>query len=104
MPTPMKLLHMTALALASWYLLIPMFDPRTGKMASLPLSEWNQEGIFETAAECARAKRSLIDEYRKHGAPPRVLDVLTSQAQCIASDDARLNGKVPYGLAPLPQR
>ena len=100
----MKLAHCAAVALAGWYLLVPMFDPRTGKTVSLPISEWNEEGVFDTSSECAQAKRALIEEYRKHGAERRVLEVLNSKAECVASDDARLAGKVPFRLGPSPQR
>ncbi len=96
----MKLRHIAALALAGWYLLIPMFDPKSGKVVSLPLSEWNEEGIFDTAADCAAAKRNLVEEYRKHGASRRVQDIVSKEAECVASDDSRLKGKAPFSLAP----
>lgn len=98
----MKLCHITALALASWYLLVPMFDPKSGKVVSLPMAEWNEEGIFETEKDCLAAKRSLADEYKKHGAAPRVQNVVSNQASCVLSDDPRLQGKAPYGLGPAP--
>jgi hypothetical protein len=90
--------HVAAMALASWYLLVPMFDPKSGRVISLPMSDWNEEGIFDTAKECAAAKKNLVEEYRKHGASSRVQNILSSQAACVASDDPSLEGKVPFSL------
>jgi len=100
----MKLRHITALAAASWYLLVPMFDPRSGKVISLPLSEWNEEGIFDSEKDCLNAKRTLVEEYRKTGvgAAERIQNVVNSQATCVASDDRRLQGRVPFSLGPPP--
>jgi hypothetical protein len=96
----MKLRHIAALALAGWYLLIPMFDPKSGKVFNLPLAQWNEEGLFDTAVECAAAKRNLAEDYRKHGASRRVQDIVSKQGECVASDDRRLSGKAPFSLAP----
>ncbi len=98
----MKLRHVAALALASWYLLIPMFDPKSGKVISLPMSDWNEEGIFDSEAECTAARRSLAEDYRKNRAPSRIVDLVASQGKCVLSDDPRLGGKVPYSLGPAP--
>jgi len=98
----MKPRHIAALALASWYLLVPMFDPKSGKVVPLPLPEWNEEGIYDSATECAAARRDLIGDYGRAGASHRVLETLTSQSTCVLSDDARLQGQVPFSLGPPP--
>ncbi len=96
----MKLHHIAALALASWYLLIPMFDPRSGRVVPLPISQWNEEGIFDSAAECAAAKRNLVEDYKRNKASRAIQEVISSQGACVLSDDPRLAGKVPYSLGP----
>jgi hypothetical protein len=98
----MKVRHVTALALASWYLLVPMFDPKSGKTVSLPMAQWNEEGIFDAENDCVAAKRNLIDEYKKLGVAPRIQNIISAQASCVASDDPRLQGKVPFSLRPPP--
>lgn len=96
----MKPCHVIALSLVSWYLLVPMFDPRSGKSVALPLGEWNEEGIFDNEKDCTTAKRNLADEYKKHGASAKVQSIVNAQASCVLSDDPRLEGKVPFSLGP----
>lgn len=98
----MKLRHIVALSLASWYLMVPMFDPKSGKVVPLPMSEWNEEGIFDTEKDCLNARRALADEYKKHGAASKVQNVVNTQASCVLSDDPRIQGKVPFSLGPAP--
>ncbi|MBV8136725.1 MAG: hypothetical protein JO121_14005 [Deltaproteobacteria bacterium] len=102
MRSHMRLTHIAALAAASWYLLVPMFDPKSGKVVPLAISEWNEEGIFDSEKDCLNAKRSLVEEYRMSGAAPRVQNIVSAQAACVASDDPRLQGKVPFSLGPPP--
>lgn len=97
----MKLRHIVALSLASWYLMVPMFDPKSGKVVPLPMAEWNEEGIFDTEKDCLNAKRNLADEYKKHGANPKVPNIVNTHGSCVLSDDPRIQGKAPYGLAPV---
>jgi hypothetical protein len=98
----MRLSHIAALAAASWYLLVPMFDPRSGKVVPLAMSEWNEEGIFDSEKDCLNAKRNLVEEYRRTGGAPRIQNIVSAQAGCVASDDPRLQGKVPFSLGPPP--
>jgi hypothetical protein len=97
----MKLHRLPALALASWYLLMPMFDPHNGKVVSLPLYEWTQEGIFENEKDCTAAKLRLVEDYEKNHAPRIVLNLIATKTMCVLSDDPRLEGKTPYSLAPV---
>jgi len=97
----MNLYRLIALVLVSWYLLVPMFDPKSGRAISLPLSDWNEEGIFDSLKECESAKAKLTQEYQRHGASRGILNIVGGQSQCVASDDPRLNGKVPYSLGPI---
>jgi hypothetical protein len=100
----MRLTHIAVLLAASWYLLVPLFDPKSGKVVPLAMSEWNEEGIFDSEKDCLDAKRNLVEEYRRTGAgaAPRIQNILSSQASCVASDDPRLQGKVPFSLGPPP--
>jgi len=100
----MRLTHIAALAAASWYLLVPMFDPKSGKVVPLAMSEWNEEGIFDSEKDCLDARRNLVEEYRRTGAAARLQNIVSAQAGCVASDDPRLQGKVPFSLGPPPSQ
>ena len=81
-------------------MLVPMFDPRSGKVVPLAMSEWNEEGIFDSEKDCLSAKHNLVEEYRRTGAAPRIQNIVSAQAGCVTSDDPRLQGKVPFSLGP----
>src|SRR5262249_33842457 len=98
----MKLTHIAALAAASWYLLIPMFDPRSGKVVPLAMSEWNEEGIFDGKKVGLAASGNLVEEYRRTGAAPGIKIFVSARVGCVGSDDPRLQGKVPFSLGPPP--
>ena len=102
--------HAAALALVGWYLMVPPIADCVGSTASNPckrsrISQWYIETVFDAAADCQRAEKSLIQqavqqldtEFDKSAAAPatykqaRLLNEVS--AQCIASDDPRLKGK-----------
>ena len=64
------------------------------------MSEWNEEGIFDSEKDCLSAKHNLVEEYRRTGAAPRIQNIVSAQAGCVTSDDPRLQGKVPFSLGP----
>lgn len=94
----MNLRHAAALALVGWYLMSPLVDHKAEKLLyEAPLTYWEHEGSFDTAAECERKLRDNV----------RVMSNLTMKstdrspgynlglnsalaAKCIASDDPRL--------------
>jgi hypothetical protein len=92
----MKLRHTTALALVGWYLLMPVLDPHSWEpvRGTLPLSRWSNEGSYDTARECMRARDELLDKFYKLNVPPKAIAGLMT-GQCIASDDPRLKGGAP---------
>jgi hypothetical protein len=98
----MKPRHAAALALVSWYLIMPpSFDSTT------PLSKWNRIGTFDSIDKCASFKLTVQQEIsdpagqekiRKEAAKtgkPWNRDLAISRskaAQCVSSDDLRLKG------------
>jgi hypothetical protein len=70
--------HAAALALVSWYLMVPP-GPNPARAYYTPLSRWKLIGNFDSDAACKKAQAA-----RLYGRP--VLSI------CIASDDLRLKG------------
>lgn len=96
--------HAAALALVSFYLLTPPMTQSPVAIsihANLPLSEWENQGTFDTKEECERGKAEIVAQhptptgYWEHwrdgfrsfeGSAMRL-------SQCISSDDPRLKEK-----------
>jgi hypothetical protein len=114
--------HAAALALVGWYLIEPIPD-RDGKLLyEAPLTYWEQEGSFDTAAECQREREWWTRELERIEQKERKkseaqkereeteMDAMSKSqpgtarksrglglkaadaAKCIASDDPRLKG------------
>jgi hypothetical protein len=100
--TAMKPRHAAALALVSWYLIMPpSFD------STIPLSKWNRISTFDSIDKCASFKLTVQQEIndpagqekiRKEAAKtgtPWNSDLAISRskaAQCVSTDDPRLKG------------
>ena len=90
--TWMKLRHAAAIALVSWYLMIPprtahdhvTFDDRA------PLASWFVFSAHDAAHECEGAKFLNREAHKQSGDP---MKAALDSAQCIATDDPRLKGK-----------
>lgn len=86
--------HAAALALVGWYLMMP--PVLSGPHPDAPLGEWEIIGVYDKAAECTDAQdkmRSLgIDADRAKRKLGGRMEART-MAECVATDDPRLNGK-----------
>ncbi len=49
----------SAFAAGGWYLLIPPRDSEQKILDSKPLSQWHQQGAYDSASECEAVKDSL---------------------------------------------
>jgi hypothetical protein len=103
----MKPRHAAALALVAWYLIAPpprtedgtVYDPKA------PLSEWQMIGKFDTIEDCrtypGREPEIMHGFYVDHPELPPSAELndkaawnhLMEHAQCVKTDDPRLNGK-----------
>jgi len=87
--------HVVALALAGWYLMMP---PITGNkvLEHAALSQWQTAASFDSARECDAKKKDFASQSQKliSDASPSVklLARAESLAQCVDSADARLKG------------
>ena len=78
---------------SGWYLMMPILDPHNSwKPLQLPLSQWDHEGSYDTARDCAEAREDLLNQFRKDKMPERALEAEMMLGQCIATDDPRLKG------------
>ncbi len=96
----MKPRHAAALALVGWYLMSPLVDQKAAKIVyEAPLTYWEHEGSFDTAAECERKRKENVRWItnltikRTDTSPGSHLGLDSAlAAKCIASDDPRLKG------------
>jgi hypothetical protein len=95
----MYLRHAAALALASWYLLIPVPSetfgtPQAQLRRDLPLGRWKILHTFESRPDCEKMRGVMIWAVRDNNNSADPTKRLGSQAaqysECIASDDPRL--------------
>lgn len=87
----MNLRNAVILAFGGWYLMMPVVDPHGAwKPVPLPLSQWDNEGSYDSASQCMDAREHLLNEFKMDGMPKPGLTVMNSLGQCIASDDPRL--------------
>ena len=106
----MKLRHAAALALVGWYLMVPPIVVRTlGNMIgmdadqSAPLSQWTIFRSYDTASSCMAERDARMKAFGHDPvtAPSDSSDLrgklyssaLNRSAQCISTDDPRLNAK-----------
>jgi hypothetical protein len=95
----MKPRHTAALVLVGWYLLVPH-----DMLQSPPVSDWEHYASYDTAKECESAKselgREAVKSERLNGCEttdPHLstvchYDFAKENAQCVSTDDSRLNG------------
>ena len=111
----MNLRHTAALALVGWVLLIPPLVLPESELRpepldvdrKAPLSDWIQEGSFDRAEDCEKARRALPDEVKNQrtviipGAMGAAeiershanLVMGAVSARCVRTDDPRLKSK-----------
>jgi hypothetical protein len=96
----MKLRHAAALALVGWYLMVPPPKVAGRLLVDLdaPLSKWTVYNPYETAAECAQGHVDFGKKIKENLTKEPTQDNKMQyqqiiSAQCIASNDPRLNSK-----------
>jgi hypothetical protein len=90
-----------SLLVVGWYLLMPL--PREYGGVFVPLKQWGQMGVFDTAKECSEAYQSAVKELQEERRLCRedqrlclkisMDGFLTLNQRCIASDDPRLKDR-----------
>jgi hypothetical protein len=84
--------HATALALVGWYLMAPPRIPgRNDFRFNAPISEWQNQGAFDTADECQKIiaeTQSQMDTWPEFKEETNRAAVRAMQ--CISTDDPRL--------------
>ena len=93
----MSFRHAAMLAMVGWYLMLPPMgsvesrrNPSTGfyvAYSTQPLSTWEIEGSYDSAAEC-RSAVEQADQLARQDCPD-----CSAVAACIATDDPRLKSK-----------
>jgi hypothetical protein len=106
--------HAAALSLVGWYLMLPPLADRAYDLSQprliegdAPLSEWIIKRAYDTAEECVKAQKALHDDsypieskyvnsnHEDADSTERIktIDIVQNlQAECIETDDPRLNG------------
>jgi hypothetical protein len=93
----MKTRHAAALALISWYLMLPPLlpslgngEPYLGLLPLVPLSQWTAVGSFNSKRECIDAHIKLLRNaiMKKDNDGLRIDQAYN--ARCVDSDDPRL--------------
>jgi hypothetical protein len=111
----MNLRHTAALALVSWYLMVPRpFPDSPLPQWEAPISEWDRYGDFASKAKCDAKQAKMIQDaedpktcaellHKAHQTVPEIpIDMLCARteeyidiSQCVAGDDPRFQGQVP---------
>jgi len=85
----MKHAFACTLAIAGWYLLYPPATHKGNPDSYTPLSHWNIDGAYGSAADCHEAH--LDDLNALQGLDRNSRDFLQTQAgRCVMADDPRL--------------
>jgi hypothetical protein len=105
----MKRLHVSALTIVLWYLMIPPIGADNKIDPHAPLSKWRKGVSFQSQKECEDSLKDAIQnpmtpaEYqaaakatRKAKMKPLTMSEMTkrtAESQCVAGDDPRLKAK-----------
>jgi hypothetical protein len=101
-----NLRHTAALALVSWYLMVPPLKNGKPETAA-PFSRWEIQSNYDTAAECQSDLKGLVKSalMQLHNPMSRDLQgqlltadeksllLAVTKARCVASDNPRFKGK-----------
>jgi len=86
----MRFRHAAALALAGWFLMVPI--PDIGGL----IAKWDHYAAFESEAACEAQRLKVIDsnqaDFELMGFSDQEVKRALSRSVCIASDDPRLKG------------
>lgn len=98
----MKLRHAAALVIVGWYLLAaPKNENGTGWDANAPISQWEYQASYDSAAQCMRVRMKIIQRLvtglvvlgPDDKPAPDQKSAAATLCQCIATDDPRLKPK-----------
>jgi hypothetical protein len=94
----MKSHHFVAIALASWYLMIPPIkDNRLYDKA--PLGKWQIAATLDSADDCKAKQQEFIRQGNQLIVDPSKSVKLVARAelmaQCVDSSDARIHSRLP---------
>jgi hypothetical protein len=88
---------------ALWYLLIPPPTGYSGVNTTAPFAEWNKAGTYGSNQECASAKSNLTSMFLRTTAAAGQQQtqglLAIEQADCVSSDDFRLEAPQPSPTA-----
>jgi hypothetical protein len=94
--------HAAALALVSWYLMVPPLVNAPYKVdTEAPLASWKTNQTFDTAEECNQYLSSVRGKHENTASAPlgsikkgtRAFALQMTFAQCVSSDDPGLKAK-----------
>jgi hypothetical protein len=97
--TGMGLRHAGLLGLMMWYLMLPPFNPDGSVNTKAPLTQWQSNGSWSSAAECADSQSALRTAWfdrASHGPNKKHNKRVYSQhmkSRCVSSDDPGLKAK-----------
>ncbi len=95
-------LHLAALSLIAWYLMVPPTVPGTHEInQSAPLSQWTIRRSFPREAGCLSARdrvrqigqNRMATETRGRSGAGHLRWCVDCHAECVATDDPRIKGK-----------
>ena len=98
----MKPRHAVALALVSWYLLVPPLVNAPYKVdTEAPLTSWKVYQTFDTREECDKSLLAVHAKYKPTATAPigtikkgtRAFALQMTFARCVSTDDPRLKAK-----------
>jgi len=96
----MKASHAAAaMALASWYLLIPPIQDGKKLLDHAALSQWQVAATLDSAEDCAAKKQEFTNQANQLIVDPSASVKLVARAQlaatCVKSSDPRLHSALP---------
>jgi len=95
----MKASHAAALALASWYLMIPPIKDGKQLLDHAALAQWQIAATLDSADNCKIKKREFTDQGNQLIVDPSKSVKLVARAelmaQCVDSSDPRIHSRLP---------
>ncbi|MGD0117576.1 MAG: hypothetical protein ABSD30_05905 [Candidatus Binatus sp.] len=82
--------HAAAFALVGWFLMIPPIFPNQEIVPNAPLSQWKTIDTYQTAVGC-QTELAKLTALVAGNVTQNPIQKRTLAAQCVSSDDLRLN-------------
>ena len=93
----MRMQHV-ALAFAGWYLMMPPTAGTQGVNTEMPVSQWSRAGVFESWADCDKARQEQIDSAVKSNDEQAILSGESAECDDLAPASTSPQGPPPAGL------